>query len=449
VSRSPDGPGATLVPQVLRVNGDFRLGFLSELTSSLGTAVSTIAFPLLVLSLGGSATQAGSLATLALATRLSLRLPAGHLVDRWSRRSAMLAADLVRFAALGSIPLVAALGRLTFLQLLAVAVVEGVATAVFGPAAGVLWRDIVTEEQLADSLGLDQAVLALANLTGPVLGGLLFTVHPMLPFAVDAATYATSALLLWMIKVRPPVPVRRDGDRGGITAGFRWLVKERSLFTILVYASGVNLISAAIPVMVVVQLRSHGESGGHIGLVLSCAGVGAVVGSLLASRLCRWLRPPAILLGIGCAWTVILGTFGVAGGPVLMASLLLVLMLMSPAAGVVVGKALLSRTPRHLLGRVTAAASTVLMGLSALGPLTAGALFQAFGADRGWLVLAAATATVVALGWSPLRAAHAAPAAPQPAAGTGYGAEPSAADLLDVVAHLELPDPTWRRSRAG
>ena len=114
---------------MLRENADYRRTFLGNLGSSLGTAVSHDRLPLLVLALGGSAVQAGSIATVSLGTRLAFRLPAGLLVDRWNRRTVALATDLVRCVALGSVPLAASLGAVRFWQLLLVALVEGLATA--------------------------------------------------------------------------------------------------------------------------------------------------------------------------------------------------------------------------------------------------------------------------------------------------------------------------------
>ncbi len=422
-----------MIPEVLRENADYRRTFLGNLGSSLGTAVSTIAFPLLVLALGGSAVQAGSIATVSLGTRLAFRLPAGLLVDRWNRRTVALATDLVRCVALGSVPLAASLGAVRFWQLIPVAAVEGLATALFGPAVSVLTRDVVSGPRLAEALGLDQAVMATTSLLGPALGGALFVVGHSLPFTVDAASYVVSAVLLWRVTVRPARAETKQVS-GGMTAGMRWLREHRELLHILLYASVINLVSAAIEVMVVLDLRTHGEPGGRIGLVLSCAGVGAVLGSFAAPRAVARLSVPTILLGIGGGWTVVLLTFALDYSPWQTAALLTVLMVLSPAAGVVVGHALFSRCPRELVGRVSAATSILLSGLAALGPILAGALFQELGGRGAWLLFGGVTAAVTLVSWTPIRAANTLEAAPEP--------EPSVIeeDLYEVVAHAG-PDP--------
>ncbi|MFJ9690868.1 MFS transporter [Kitasatospora sp. NPDC101183] len=396
---------------VLWTNANLRRSFLADLTSNLGSALSTLAYPLLVLSLGGSAVQAGTVATVALATRLGLRLPAGSLVDRWNRRTVMLLADLVRCAAVATVPLVAFWSVTPYWQLLLVAVIEGSASALFGPANSVLTRDIVAPSELADALGVNQAMLSAVNLAGPALGGALFAVDPVLPFTVDAASYAVSALLIRRITVRPGEgagaesgPTGPTGRDAGAMAGLRWLIAQRELLVVLLYAAVINLVSAAIDVTVILDLRAGGASGSLIGPILSCAGAGGIIGSLLSPWLVRKLSMRAIVLGIGVVWTAVLAVFALVFQPAVVAVLLTLLMLLSPAAGVVVFKALLGQTPRHLVGRVSAATSLLLNGLAALGPVAAGSLYQSLGGAPAWAALALLTGAVTAGGWLPLRA---------------------------------------------
>ncbi|MFG1801349.1 MFS transporter [Micromonospora carbonacea] len=388
---------------MLQTNRDFRYAFVGDLLSSLGAAMSMIAFPLLVLALGGSAMQAGAIATIALVTRLALRLPAGYLVDRTNRRSVMLATDLVRAVALASIPLVGVLGQISYTHLVVVALVEGIASAVFVPASFVLTRDILTERQVADGLGLSQGGQATVSLLGPAIGGALYGVDPLLPFAVDAASYVCSAVLIWQI-ARPPTPhggAARNADRMG--DGLRWLARQGSLLTILAFAAAINLVGAALDVLVVLVLRAQGVSSSYIGVALSCAGLGAIVGALLAPRFTQRMRVSALLLGISGGWSVALVAFAAVSSTWFVAAVLVVLMVLSPAAGVVVGHALITATPRDLLGRVSAASTVLLSGLGALGPLFAGALFTAAGRAGSWLVLAAITIVATLVCWRPLR----------------------------------------------
>jgi prolyl oligopeptidase len=450
-SRSP----VALVPDVLRANPGYRRLFLSEAVSSLGTSISTLAFPLLVLASGGNAVQAGAIATAVLGTRLAFRLPAGALVDRWNPRAVMVSTDLVRLLAVGSLPVVALGGRVPFAQMLAVAVIEGLAGALFGPAVGVMTRDVTAPGHLGEAMGLSQMVSAGTSLLGPAAGGALFMLDPMLPFAVDAGSYAVSALLLWRISHRPDAEPEPDAGRGGITAGVHWLLRTRKLLVVLVFSGVINLVGGAMDIMIVLDLRRHGASADVTGLILSCAGIGAVAGSVVALPLTRRLSTPAVLLGLGVMWSAGFAALAVSFTPVTAAVVLTGLMVLSPSAGVVVGTAILARTPRHLIGRVNAATSMLLMGLAVLGPITAGTLVEVTGAAGSWWVLALATGALTAVSWRPMRAAwaedevgaggqvadppkHDEESGPKPddrspVAGPGRPVEP------EVVAHLGSP----------
>jgi MFS family permease len=176
------------------------------------------------------------------------------------------------------------------------------------------------------------------------------------------------------------------------------------LFVIMIFAAVVNFVSAALQVLVVLVLRTNGVSSEYIGLILSCSGVGAIVGSVLAPWLVKRLSVPVLLLSIGVGWSAALGAFALFYAPWFMAALLTLLMTLSPAAGVVFGQALFSRAPRDLLGRVGAATSVMLSGLAAVGPLLAGVIFAGLGRSGSWLTFAAITVVITAGSWVPLQA---------------------------------------------
>ncbi len=119
-------------PHSLRRNRDFLLLFAGQIVSSIGSQVSQLAFPLLILALTGSPAQAGFLGAMRGLAYVLFGLPAGALVDRWDRKKTMILSDLGRALALGSIPIALALGRLTLLQLYLVTFVEGTLFIFFG-----------------------------------------------------------------------------------------------------------------------------------------------------------------------------------------------------------------------------------------------------------------------------------------------------------------------------
>ncbi|MEV6191954.1 MFS transporter [Streptomyces sp. NPDC051920] len=387
---------------ILRTNADFRRYWLSSTLSTLGSQLSLLAFPLLVLSIGGSAAQAGTVATFSLVTRTLLRLPAGQLADRLDRRMIMVGTDLIRLVALASIPLVSALGDLGQAHLLGVAVIEGAATALFAPAATIAVRDVVPEKDLTDALSRSQAAIATSSLIGPFLGGWLYTMDPMLPFAADAFSYGVSALLLLRITAKPPRPVAATDRDDRLTAGLRWLTHQRALLAALLFAAGINVVSAAAQTTMVVSLRQSGAAGTAIGAVMACAGIGAMLGAAVAPRLIKRIPAARLFLLIGAVWAMGLAVFSTTTLPWTIGPVLVVVVFFSPPAGIVVGRAMLVLAPRDLLGRVSTATGLLMAGLASLGPLLAGSFVDSLGASHTWLALAGTAAVVTVVSSVPL-----------------------------------------------
>ncbi|MHB1527359.1 MAG: MFS transporter [Candidatus Dormibacteria bacterium] len=87
----------------LRRNRNFQLLWVGQSLSALGSNVSDLAYPLLVLALTRSPLKAGLVGTFYLMAQMAFRLPAGAIADRVNRRALMLASDLVRLLALGGL----------------------------------------------------------------------------------------------------------------------------------------------------------------------------------------------------------------------------------------------------------------------------------------------------------------------------------------------------------
>jgi MFS family permease len=385
----------------LRSNRNFLRYWTADVISTLGSSISAIAVPLLALTLGGGVVRAGLIGTCGLIARLICRFPAGHLADRWDRRWMMLSADLIRMICIGSIPLVAVLGRVGFEQLLLVAVIEGSASALFSAAAGIAMRDVVADDEMVSALSSSQASSSTVMLIGPVIGGALFGFDRMLPFLVDAGSYLVSAVLLLGMTVRPPQRAPATLDRR-MTAGLRWLRRQPGLLWVLAFVSIINLAGSAVEVGIVITLQRRGEQGSAIGAVLACVGAGAIVGAVFAPRLIRLLPTGPLFLLTGVIWAV--GFCVIATGPTVPAicAVLVVLMLFTPAGVIMLEKAVIVQCPREILGRVNTAIGTGMMALASLGPVLIGIAIENLGVSQAWLLLAGLALFAVLLTGRPL-----------------------------------------------
>src|SRR5207248_7147862 len=142
-------------------------------------------------------------------------LHAGVWVDRLSKRPVLIAADVGRFVALLSIPLVYELGGLGMAQLYIVAFTTGVLTVFFDVAYQSYLPVLVDRDQLTDGNGKLATSESVALVAGPGLaGGLIELVGSPLAVLADAVSFAVSGLAILTIgKPEPPVPAR-GGEQG-------------------------------------------------------------------------------------------------------------------------------------------------------------------------------------------------------------------------------------------
>ncbi len=193
-------------------NRDFLLLWGGQIVSSIGTQVSQLALPLLILALTHSPAQAGLLAAIRGLPYLLLVLPAGALVDRWDPRRVMLICDTGRALALASVPIALALGHLSLTQLYVVSLLEGMLFVFFDQANSNCFVRVVAKDDLPAAVAQNQAIYGTSALVGPALGGLLFGLGRGVPFLADAVSYAVSVAAVFAIHSRCPAPGPRLGD---------------------------------------------------------------------------------------------------------------------------------------------------------------------------------------------------------------------------------------------
>ncbi|HEX8919656.1 MAG TPA: MFS transporter [Chloroflexota bacterium] len=390
-----DPPSGIAVPTTqeyppLRHNRDFLLLRSGQAVSVLGTRVSALAFPLLVLALTGSPAKAGAVSVANTLPQLLFNLPAGVYVDRWNRKRVMVACDVIRALAMGSIPLVYMLGRLSILQLALVAFLEGSCSVFFSLAEGAAVPLIVAPHQLPDAYAQDEAVRRGAQMTGPPLSGALYGLGQLLPFLFDALTYGISVISLLFIRV-PFQKERSTEDRGllrsELTTGMRWLWRQPFLRMSTLLVAGTNVLFGANFLVVIVLARQLGTSSGAIGLIFGIGGLGGVLGALLAGWIGKRLSPSHVVLGVNWLWAILFPLFALAPNAAVLGVLNGLCVFAGPMWNVVLGSLFRVIVPNKLQARVDGAQTMFTYGAIPLGPALGGALLQTIGARPAVVVL--------------------------------------------------------------
>lgn len=266
----------------------FALLWSSQALSQLGTSVSTLAYPLLVLQLTGSALQAGLVGTVSAAVGLVARIPGGALAGRFGYRRLMLAGDAVRAIVLSKLVVAILSGGPGMPLLLVLVGLEIAIGTVFGPAEFALARLLVEPGRRADAVARMQSRSQLAGLLGPLIGGGLFAVHPALPFAVDALSYLLSLGLVALIRVPTAASPAGPGEafRSGLAAGWRWLRGEPTLLAAGFWVGALTTVFGGVGLAILVLAEARGASSAEIGAMFAISAAGGVLGALRARPSC-------------------------------------------------------------------------------------------------------------------------------------------------------------------
>jgi MFS family permease len=404
----------------LHRNRDFLLLQSGLLLSSAGSQMTSIAYPLLVLALTGSAAKAGIVAFVRLLGMAVFSLPGGLAADHWNRRRLMIAAHAVRALVIGTLAVLIVLDEIVFWAIPLVAFVEGAGASVFSAAQAGAFRAVVPTRQLPAAVAVVTGREAAVSVASPALGGVLFGIARALPFLVHATLYAFSAFAL--LAMRTPFQQEREADRSPLRArlaeGFRFLWDHPFLRTCALLFGLANFIGPGVLLAIVVIGEGQGLTSGEVGLLLSAFGAFILLGAFLSPLVRRRLSVRAVLLLELWTWTGC-GLFVVWPNVYVLTASILPTAVAIPSTDSVVNGYQFAMTPDRLLGRVASVRTMIALVVAPLGPLVAGLLLESI-SDRATIALFAAVGLVLAL-WGTL--------------------SPSirAAPSLDELA--ELPDP--------
>jgi predicted MFS family arabinose efflux permease len=353
--------------------------------SLVGTAGVRIAYPLLALALFDSPTLAGWIAFAAAVPTLLLQVPAGLAADTMNRRRLMLAAQAVGLAATTAVLLASALDlRGTAIILLVAAVVEGCAFVFFSIAEVGAVRDVVDDRHRTVAFSFLEAEQPIGNLAGRAVGGALFDLSRWAPFLFNAFSYVFCLVTLArmpsrLFDPRPTATVGLSRFWRRMGEGLVWMWRIPYLRLTTVVTGFTNLLFQCVFLLILVVGTRDGRPAWTVGAILASAGVGGVLGSLIAPRLERGLSARALFLGCVWAWTLLLSL-------VALSTHTLVLIIAwggVGAVGTVVSVTLTvtraRAVPDGALGRIVSAASVITDGAVPIGAVVGGYLLASAG----------------------------------------------------------------------
>ena len=266
----------------------FRLVWLAATTSAVGSAFVPVALAFAVLGIGGNATSLGLVLLVSSVAGLASYQVAGVWADRLSRRNLMLAADLVRMVVEVTVAVLLLTRHARIWELAVAAVLIEIASAFDGPASTGLVAELLRPDRLQKANSLLSTSTSAAAVVGPALSGILVsTAGPGWAFAVDAASFAGSAIFL--LKMPPLGRARPARQRflAELAAGWREVTSRTWAWSTLIGNAVSNMTFAVFLVLGPVLALQHLGGAKGWGLISS----GLTIGTLLGGLFAMWAKP--------------------------------------------------------------------------------------------------------------------------------------------------------------
>ena len=361
--------------------------WIGSTVSQFGSGVTIVALPLVALRIAHASTfEIGLVSAATVTAWLVVGLPAGVIVHRLPLRPVLLAGNVIRAVALASIPVAAAFGALTLVQLIIVALIVGVASVMFDVGYSTYMPSVLPPEQLTAGNSFTQGSGQVAQIAGPSLGGTLVQlVGAANAMITDALSYVFSTTMLLSLPAPPQTPQPAEPVRmtAQIRHGLSYTFRDPVIGPLAISATVANFVTAGIEAITVVFLvRTVHVGSAMLGLLIAAGSVGGVIGAALTTRLSsRFGSARVVLLSLVLSplATLLLPLTERGAGLAFFA-------IGSAVAGASdVTFSIIARThrqivvPRPLLPQVMATVRFISWGVLPLGAIIAAALGQALG----------------------------------------------------------------------
>jgi MFS family permease len=375
-------------------HGNFRLWFYGQLTSLVGTWMQTIAQNWLVYQLTGSARDLGLVNFVGAIPLVPLTLYAGAIADRFSKRKIIF---FMQAAMMVQAFLLFALCRTGVVQVwhvLVLAFLLGAAQALDTPARQAFVVELVGKEDLANAIALNSGIFHGARVIGPAVAGILVAYAGLSgAFFLNGVSFLAVLGGLFLMDASLIRRAQADGKVGDeLLGGVRYIRDHRAPKAIVLLVSVSALL--AMPYYVLIPIFAKellGGGAGTYGVLMSSAGVGAVLGSLFSASGWAVRRKGMALTAGSLSFPLLLAAFSFSRNYALSVGLLTAIGFAFVLQNAPANSLLQSIVPDRLRGRVLAIYVSLFLGLMRLGGLLLGLLAAATSATAALAAAAVAS----------------------------------------------------------
>jgi len=374
--------------------------WLGEMVSVIGSSLSDFALSIWVYTTTGSVMQFSIMMLAFALPRLLIAPVAGMIVDRFNRRSVMLFSDMAHAVLMGSVMVLLHFNLLVPWHLYVIAALSAIASAFQMPAYQAIIPQLVDEAQLGRANGMVNLADGVAQLLGPLLGGVLLGLIGLSGIVlIDLLTFAVAALALVLVRVPNVAAIKShdlsheangtDDFRDDFRTGWRFIAQRPALLQLMIYIAATVFLTSFVQVLTPPLVLSF-TTEAMLGVILAVGGIGMLAGGLLMSV---WGGPKRrvyglLLFDVVTALALILA--GVLSTPWWFAVAAFFFFFSMPISRGSAQSIWQSVVPQPLQGRVFSARDMIAIAASPIaillaGPLADGVFAPYVETQSGWL----------------------------------------------------------------
>lgn len=372
------------LPRGLRAlsHRDYRLFWLGQLLSRIGTWMQSVGQAWLVLELTGSPFRLGLISTLQFAPVLLFAFLGGVISDRMAKRRLIIATQVAMMLQAFALAALVWSGHVAYWHVAVLAALYGIANSIDMPARQSYVIDLTGKDDLLNAIALNSAVFNGARVVGPALAGLLIAGYGVgTAFLVNGISFV--AVLVALVAMRTdgaPHPGARGTVREEVMQGVRYAARTPAITLVLGLLLFVSLFVLNFNVVVPLLARDVLGQGAHgFGLLMAALGAGAVVGALgVASTgsgrpsMSRVLLAAAVL-SAGVLALALVRSFALAAAVLIVTGAAQIVFTSSANSTVQV------TVPDGMRGRMMSLYVLVFVGVTPLGAFLMGSLAETVG----------------------------------------------------------------------
>jgi MFS family permease len=364
-------------------NRDFWAFWVGQAVSTLGTSFTTLALPLLVYRLTGSAVNLALTSAAEFLPYPLFGLIIGAWVDRLNRKRLMIAVNVMQAVVIGSIPILAALGHLAIEWIYAMGFAGSTLGIFFSSAEFAAIPSLVSQDDIVTANGRIQASYSAMSIIGPLLAGGLATAIPVERMLyVDAASYLAAAGALCAVRrgFNPVEERARNSIRRDIAEGLRYVLGHPVLRNISIMMALVNMVAASTGAQLVFFAKQRlSADNAQVGIIYAAGSAGIVALSLAAGPLRKRFSFSTVALSA----LMIDGLLIVAFAAVRLYAVNVVLWGLLSGFGILfninTGSLRQAIVPNEMLGRVVSIAGVLAWSAIPIGAFLGGVLIERTG----------------------------------------------------------------------